>query len=494
MQYLLVLVRAQYFKGVAANAVDQTCRIATCRLICADGSQLTFRTLPRTRCLQLSHLPNPHPPPPPFMHPHSIMSMSRSNSAEFTQCLAYLKQGRALDVAAFTAWFDGEGCKGAEWIKERFVDDRRGYRGYRSSQPLLLFALRCSAPKRVVLALLAAYPGAAMAFTQLNNMKLNALASALLNYRGNGQEAVVKALIAASPQETKYVLTIQNKRQSPWHIALERNLSEAVVLALAAAFPDAAKLKDSQGRTPLHLAFKFKALDKVAMVVLAAYPGAAAVEDAYAYTPLHYAIKYHASDAVVRAVIASFPGALDRKSKTIAGGGGNTALHMLAVAECSDTAESRHTNTLCFTLAEKRAPFAATNGRGQTPAVAAKQARQLFSTCGQRRPNHHLITSFREIALFKKHTQLSVMHFRDWTTVSHAWCSPSAKLVALTVLMVGETYKRGLLPRLPMDCWYRILNCIPRHELRQGGCEPAEEEAASAKYLAILRTAHNTAQ
>merc|ERR1719272_1705246 len=58
-------------------------------------------------------------------------------------------------------------------------------------------------------------------------------------------------------------------------------------------------------------------------------------------------------------------------------------------------------------------------------------------------------------------------HLRDWTTVSHAWCPPSAQLSALTVLMVGETYKRGLLPRLPMDCWYRILNMIPRHTLRQ---------------------------
>ena len=106
-----------------------------------------------------------------------------------------------------------------------------------------------------------------------------------------------------------------------------------------------------------------------------------------------------------------------------------------------------------------------------------------------RKPNPHLIASFREIAAYKKRTRLSVEHFRDWTTVSHAWCTPSAKLVALTVLMVGETYKRGLLPRLPMDCWYRILNCIPRHELRQGGCEPEAEQVAQTQYSAILREA-----
>merc|ERR1719272_2710371 len=80
-------------------------------------------------------------------------------------------------------------------------------------------------------------------------------------------------------------------------------------------------------------------------------------------------------------------------------------------------------------------------------------------------------------------------HFRDWTTVSHAWCTPSAKLAALTVLMVGETYKRGLQPRLPMDCWYKILNMVPRHQLRQGDCEPVEEQAALAQYLTILQEA-----
>ena len=56
--------------------------------------------------------------------------------------------------------------------------------------------------------------------------------------------------------------------------------------------------------------------------------------------------------------------------------------------------------------------------------------------------------------------------------------------------MFRGTYKRRLLPQLPMmDCWYRILNCILRHELRQGGCEPAEEQVAPTEYLAILRDA-----
>ena len=103
--------------------------------------------------------------------------------------------------------------------------------------------------------------------------------------------------------------------------------------------------------------------------------------------------------------------------------------------------------------------------------------------------NDHLLATLREIAMFKKHTHLSLMHFRDWTTVSHAWCTPSAKLVAVTVLLVGDTFKRGLLPRLPMDCWYRILNCIPRHELRLGDCAPVAEQTALVQYRAILHDA-----
>lgn len=105
--------------------------------------------------------------------------------------------------------------------------------------------------------------------------------------------------------------------------------------------------------------------------------------------------------------------------------------------------------------------------------------------------NHHLIGTLREVAQFKrkKHRHLSLMHLRDWTTVSHAWSTPSAKFVALTVLLACETYKRGLLPRLPMDCWYKILNCIPRHQLRLGECDPDAEREMMAKYAAILKDA-----
>lgn len=105
----------------------------------------------------------------------------------------------------------------------------------------------------------------------------------------------------------------------------------------------------------------------------------------------------------------------------------------------------------------------------------------------------HLAATFDEIAKFQASPHLGKKHLRDWTTVSHAWCTPSAKLTALTVLMVGETYKRELLPRLPMDAWYIILNMIPRYELRQHGgrCKLADEQAALAQYNAILKAARS---
>lgn len=40
-----------------------------------------------------------------------------------------------------------------------------------------------------------------------------------------------------------------------------------------------------------------------------------------------------------------------------------------------------------------------------------------------------------------------------------------------------------------MDCWYWVLNCIPRYERRQGGFESEAEQVAPTQYSAILREA-----
>lgn len=260
---------------------------------------------------------------------------------------------------------------------------------------------------------------------------------------------------------------------------------------------------------------------------------------------LHLALKHKATDSIVAALIAAHPDSLAQKSPD----DNCTALHLALKfgasdaivnmwSNCSSIADARHKNVLCFTLVEKGASIYATNAEGRTPAevlllapekrpgqmdlrkLTQKELRSImmedfevkqddiiglrrFPLVGRvrecsinltQRPamirgRWHIDSTFREIALFKVHAHLSWMHSRDWTTVSHAWCTPSAKLTALTVLLVGETYKRTLLPRLPMDCWYRILNCIPRHELRQGYCDPESEKAAQEECTAILQEA-----
>ena len=43
-----------------------------------------------------------------------------------------------------------------------------------------------------------------------------------------------------------------------------------------------------------------------------------------------------------------------------------------------------------------------------------------------------------------------------------------------------------------MDCWYHILNFIPRHELRVGGCAPTTEKKALSTYSAILQVARKS--
>ena len=469
-------------------------------------------------------------------------------SSEYAQCEAYLEQGVALDVAVFMSWFDAR--KEGAWLTEKdwngdtpllkalmykapeavvmalfeawpgaVKEQSNGgsiplhialWKGAPEAVAMALFeawpdavkeksnggdtplhiALKKKASEAVAMALIAASPDAAKEKNKFGDIPLH------LAVLYKAPEAVTMALIAAWPDAVKEKT---NGGKTPLIYALIKKAPEAVVMAMIAAWPDAAKGKDYAGNTPLHLAAKFKAPEAVAMALIEAWPDAAKEKNDIGYTPLHLAAEYHASDAVVRALFASFQGAVKevtkitthRDSKQRTKGGGDTVLHTLAAAQCRSAAEARNSNIICFTLVEKRASLTATNALGQTPAEASRADKvpNDYGAMVDRKPNPHLIASFREIAAYKKRTHLSLVHFRDWTTVSHAWCMPSAKLVALTVMMVGETYKRGLLPRLPMDCWYFILNCIPRHELRQGGCEPAAEQAALAQYSAILREA-----
>lgn len=178
-------------------------------------------------------------------------------------------------------------------------------------------------------------------------------------------------------------------------------------------------------------------------------------------------------------------------------------MHILAASKCTNADESRWSCAVCYTLIANGASFTEVNGLGKTPpevVLTQHETQSYYPRLGYPRKadptrttlNHHLIATMREIEIFQleKHRHLGRDHFRDWTTVTHAWCTPSAQLTAVTVLLVGCSCKRLAvernLPRLPMDCWYRILNMIPRHELRLGDCTPKDEKAASLQYNRLL--------
>jgi ankyrin repeat protein len=74
------------------------------------------------------------------------------------------------------------------------------------------------------------------------------------------------------------------------HYAAKQSASVAVVEALLAAYPEAAKKKDADQRLPLHWAATCVAPSKaIVKALLDAYPAAAREKDMGMRTPLHYA-------------------------------------------------------------------------------------------------------------------------------------------------------------------------------------------------------------
>ena len=97
-----------------------------------------------------------------------------------------------------------------------------------------------------------------------------------------------------------------------------------------------------------------------------------------------------------------------------------------------------------------------------------------------------MLASYNEVVRFQK-SNLGPLHFRYYSPMSHAWCTPSAKHAVITVLLAGEaSAQRGLVAFLPPEIWACILEMIPRHELRVGACAEADEFGALTDYNLIL--------
>lgn len=284
-----------------------------------------------------------------------------------------------------------------------------------------------------------------------------------------------------------------------------------IQLAMLAKWPNAAMELDRQGNSMVRSALHTHTHEAVVLALLESWPDAAKIVDSYSCTLLEIAIKLNAPVAIVRAIIKATPRGEGKKKLKISHYGahynnrpygGGTLFHSLADNNGNEGQVTlllqRLKNDVCFVLAAAGTSITDVDVDGRTAAAdhlrTTEDPRMLFEVYGTSKLkdeliNHHLLASFHEVINFQASPHLSMMHLRDWTTVSHAWCTPSAKLTALTVLLVGETYKRQLLPRLPMDCWYKILNMIPRHELRLGGCSKAEEDGMLKQYNTILGAA-----
>ena len=326
---------------------------------------------------------------------------------------------------------------------------------------------------------------------------------------------VVKAMIDACPE----ALAIPELESGhlPLHDALEsKTTTEAATLLVLDAYPLAANPPAAGGglaEPALHTAFQNtdRNTEAVVRAIAAAAPEMCQSvgyrgndDDDASETILHMAVKGTPSNQMVQLAVELWPGAVGMKTRVQTGlgrfdgvtYGGNTPLHELALwnEERQDyvtAADFRSKNDICYTLAGAGASVTARNAAGDTADEASHKS--VFygkPSEGAAEGNRHLRATLHEIEMYTSLPHLGLMHFRDWTSVSHAWCTPSAKLTALTVLLVGCSFKRldseWKLPRLPMDCWYRILNMIPRHELRMGNFTAESELAAEAQYTAIL--------
>ena len=155
-------------------------------------------------------------------------------------------------------------------------------------------------------------------------------------------EAVMSALTAAFPDGVKET---NEQGLTPLHYALQtEGTPDAVPIALLEAMPEAAKVKTAVGRdrhgkptggdTPLHLAMQKKTRSEAVMSALtAAFPGGVKETNATGFTPLHYAVQTEGMpDAVPLALLKAMPDAAKVKTTVATDSDGNlTGLSLIHI-------------------------------------------------------------------------------------------------------------------------------------------------------------------
>ena len=181
---------------------------------------------------------------------------------------------------------------------------------------------------------------------------------------------------------------------------------------------------------------------------------------------------------------------------------GSTALHYVVTFAASKDAPATTVNVLCRLLLRLGVCPTTVNRDGLTAVDAATECVGRPNITPDVHDNmlcalSHMHYTLHEYSKYAEgprdhpnpNFKFSCLHRQHWSTIMHQHCAPSAKLNVLVVLLAGVTYRRKLLPRLPMDCYYRILYNLDRSQLRVGACCGINEEAARATYASILNAA-----
>ena len=386
----------------------------------------------------------------------AVVQHLRSFPSDTACCLSMFKSKEKLNIDLFLKWWQESRCNYAD--VDTVYDDE--------TPPLLHAALLSNVPEPVMLAVLASSQEEAFSF------KHPLCGTALeIGIKHHAPEAVLLAIINAWPDAVKEEAPGSHARGTssvnvPNLASLAvQTLAPAVVLTrMFQIWPQAARVKTSFGHNDVG------GNNLLHVLANAGNPPLHAIE---AGLVVYNSISRNISINEHNALCFVLAGA--RVSATERNAGNTTRWHEKPQSTPGELAGAIRSASLM----------------SQPVSCSAKDYYEARETRQDMYYKHaHLAATLSEIANFQSLPHLGKEHLRDWTTVSHAWCTPSAKLTALTVLLVGETYKRGLLPRLPMDCWYMILNKIPRYELRRGGCcKHAEEQAALVQYNAILDAA-----
>ena len=176
-------------------------------------------------------------------------------------------------------------------------------------------SLELGAPDDVVLAVLEAYPKAAMDCGRYNDVSILPLNIAIQKKRSLD---IINELLTVYPEGAKRRLP--SGGELPLSLAITTiGISDDVVMAILEANPDAAKdmISNDSSTLPLHLAILMKRSLGIMQALLDVYPKAAEVimkRKRDMKLPLSHALTRGVSDDIVLAILATYPAAAKAKS------------------------------------------------------------------------------------------------------------------------------------------------------------------------------------